>query len=207
MIEKAIPVDASALAELHYKTITEGFLVRLGTGFLKSLYAFLIRHEMILVYRDHSKIIGFVSASIRPDGMMIKFLILCPGCLVRLALKSLVNPKLFNSILETFKVPEKSKLTSTENAEIKLPDTEILCMSVDPDFQSQKIGTQLLTAMEKHLRTLGVKKYKVITMESLVGANQICVKSGFHLVTKIKIHGNIISNVYVKKIEPFVDLG
>ncbi|MFA5329507.1 MAG: GNAT family N-acetyltransferase [Prolixibacteraceae bacterium] len=200
MIEQAIPADALALAELHCQTISEGFLVRLGTSFLKSLYAFLIRHEMVFVYRDGSKIIGFISGSIRPDGMMIKFLILCPFSLVRLALKSLVNPKLFKSILETFKVPEKSKWSQTENAEIKLPDTEMLSMSIDPAFQNQQIGTQLFLTMEKHLGALGVKKYKVIAMESLIGANNFCIKNGFYLVTKIKVHGDTISNVYVKEI-------
>lgn len=200
MIEQAIPSDALSLAELHALSIREGFLVRLGTGFLKSLYTFLIRYEIVLVERRNNKLRGFVSGSIRPDGMMIKFLLLCPLCLFKLARKSVLHRGLFKSIVETFKVPEKSKSGKLEVAEIMLPDTELLSVAVHPDFQQKLIGTLLVQALEQHLSQLGVNRYKVIAVESMTAANRFFKKNGFEPVAKVRIHDGIPSNVYVKEI-------
>lgn len=200
MIEQATPLDALSLAELHALAIRDGFLVRLGTGFLKSLYSFLIRNEIVLVERVDNELLGFVSGSIRPDGMMVKFLILCPVCLFKIAFKSLRNPTLFRSILETYKVPEKSKSVRLDEAEIKLPDTELLSVAVHPDFQQMQTGTRLVQAFEQRLSGLGVRKYKAIAVESMTDANRFLVKTGFDLVSKVSIHNGILSNIYIKEL-------
>lgn len=201
MIEKALLSDALNLADLHVSAINKSFIAQLGTGFLKSLYTFLIRNEIVLVERNDSKILGFITGSIRPDGMMIKFLILCPACLFKLAVKSLKNLTLFQSIIEIFKVPEKAKSSQSEAEKINLPDTELLSIAVHPEFQHRQTGTRLIQAFETHLLQLGIRKYKVIAVDSMKVANNFFLKSDFKLVSKVRVHDGILSNLYVKELE------
>ena len=198
MINIAESGQASSLAALHSKTLTEGFLSRLGTSFLKSLYTFLIKHEIVLVYTEGEKVTGFVSCSVNTAGMMKKFLISSPKGISSIAWNLIKNPFLIKSLVETFLAPSKS--TKTEIYTVELPHTELLSISVDPDAQKNQIGTQLIEALEIILRKKGIKKYKVVAGESLAGANKFYLKNGFVLASKIRIHGNSLSNVYIKEL-------
>lgn len=200
MTDKANSGDSSALAELHLQTITEGFLTRLGKSFLQSLYSFLIQEELVFVFRNDHKTVGFVSCSMHSDGMMKKFLISCPASLVKLGWMLIKNPKILLPLFETFRAPSRSHTNSGSQSELKLPSTELLSICVDPVFQKEYIGTQLLHALEQHLCLLGINKYKVIAGESLVGANKFYLKNGFEFATKINIHGDVLSNIYTKEL-------
>jgi len=198
MVEKSRLKDASSLAILHYHTLTEGFLSRLGTGFLRSLYTFLIKHEIVLVYIEEGKVIGFVSCSVNTEGMMKRFLLKSPSGIGSILWNLFKNPMLIKSLFETFLAPSKSN--NTERSGVQLPQTELLSISVDPKAQKNQIGTQLVETLEETLREKGIKEYKVVAGESLTGANKFYLKNGFVLASKIRIHGNSISNVYVKSI-------
>ncbi|HKI88427.1 MAG TPA: hypothetical protein VKA38_05320, partial [Draconibacterium sp.] len=65
--------DALQVALLHEQTISEGFLPKLGRSFLVSLYRFLIKKELVLVYKEENKILGFISCAISSKGMMKRF--------------------------------------------------------------------------------------------------------------------------------------
>jgi hypothetical protein len=58
----------------------------------------------------------------------------------------------------------------------------------------------LVKALEEELKNRGITQYKVIAGHKLVGANKFYLKNGFNLATQITIHGNDVSNVYVKNI-------
>jgi hypothetical protein len=57
-----------------------------------------------------------------------------------------------------------------------------------------------MAALEQELTTRGIKSYKVITSQKLEGANKFYRKKGFLLAKQITIHGDEVSNVYVKEI-------
>lgn len=173
---------------------------KMPTSFLTSLYSFLIQEELVFVFKKEDKTIGFVSCSLNSGGIMKKFLLSCPSGLVKLVWMLAKKPKMLIPLLETFRAPEKSKSNLKNNSEIKLPKTELLSISVDPSFQKENIGTQLLHELEQCLRTNGINKYKVIAGETLIGANKFYLKNGFVLATQIKIHGDSLSNVYTKEL-------
>ncbi len=60
---------------------------------------------------------------------------------------------------------------------------------VDGDYHRKGIASQLLSALEVHLRTLGIERYKVVAGEKLVGANRFYRNRGFRLATPITIEG------------------
>jgi GNAT superfamily N-acetyltransferase len=72
--------------------------------------------------------------------------------------------------------------------------------SVNPEAQKGGIGSKLLAAMENELKNRGITRYKVIAGEKLEGANKFYRKNGFVLTKMISIHGDEVSNLYVKEI-------
>lgn len=106
------------------------------------------------------------------------------------------QPSLLKPLLETMRAPS----LSASGADLEIPETELLSISVSPHAQKGGIGTQLLNALEEELIKRGIKKYKVIAGEKLEGANWFYQKNGFVAVKQIMIHGNEASNVYVKEI-------
>lgn len=197
MVRPAIKTDSTSLAWLHAETLTKSFLASLGEQFLNQLYAFLIQTEKVWVYKEEDEIKGFVSFSSNPAGMMKRFLISCPGSIFILAFKTIIHPIHLKQFTETFCTPFKSKRNET----IGLPLGELLSISVSPHCQASGIGSQLVKALEEYLRQNHIFHYKVVAGGELVGANKFYVKNGFVLATQVKIHGDQLSNVYVKNLK------
>jgi ribosomal protein S18 acetylase RimI-like enzyme len=197
MIRKANKKDAATVARLHFVSITEGFLPKLGQTFLKHLYTFLIRDELVLVWEENEKIAGFISCALDTGGLMKRFLLKSPGAIVTVFIKILSKPSFIIPLLETYKAPSKSDSEVEEN---NLPSTELLSISVHPEVQQTSVGTKLLTALESELLSRGIKSYKVVAGESLLGANRFYQKNGFRLIKTIEIHIGNTSNVYIKDI-------
>jgi ribosomal protein S18 acetylase RimI-like enzyme len=188
------------IASLHYRTLTGSFLAKLGIGFLKSLYTFLIKKEVVIVSVEGEVVNGFVSFSSNSAGMMKRFLVTCPVCVFKLLGILLTSPLLLKRFIETYNAPFKSKITQSSAGKVMLPDAELLSISVDPDCQQSGIGSQLLTALEEELVKRGINKYKVIAGVSLDGANKFYNRNGFTMVSQVMIHGNELSNIYIKEI-------
>lgn len=200
MVRPAQKSDSTVLATLHRQTLTGSFLAKLGIGFLESLYAFLVKKELVIVYIEDDVVKGFVSFSANSSGMMKRFLVTCPVCIVKLLGILVSSPALIKRFTETFAAPFKSKTTQSTEGKIMLPDAELLSISVDPGCQQAGIGGQLLKALEDELFKKGIQKYKVIAGVSLEGANKFYLRNGFSLVAQVIIHGSESSNIYVKEI-------
>ena len=187
--------DALQVATLHMQSINEGFLPKLGIGFLQSLYSFLIEKELVIVFEEEDKIMGFISCALSSKGIMKRFLFSSPTGILKLVLALLKNPKLISPLFETYRAPS---LSESDPSEKEIPETELLSISVSSLAQKGGIGSKLIVALEEALKNKGISKYKVIAGEKLVGANKFYVKNGFVLAKQIIIHGNDVSNVYVK---------
>jgi ribosomal protein S18 acetylase RimI-like enzyme len=198
MIRIAKTSDAYSVAKIHQRTLTKSFLSNLGLDFLESLYKFLLSKELVIVYEDANGISGFVSYSSNSSGMMSKFLITCPACIIKLFGILITSPGKAQRFIETFKAPFKSKTAKSSKGIITLPSAELLSISVDTDCQAKGVGGQLLQALEDYLKQKGITQYKVIAGVELESANSFYAKNGFVLVNQIVIHGNSLSNVYVK---------
>lgn len=185
------------IAEIHKKTIFNGFLVKLGVDFLTLLYDFLIENELVLVSIEDNKVVGFVSCSVSSSGLMKKFILKKPKAILLLLKKIILNPSFIKPILETAKSTSHSM--NDFDAE-NIPQTELLSISVLPTTQQKGMGSLLINALEENLLIKNKHKYKVIAGEKLKTANSFYLKNGFYLNGQIKIHGEDISNVYIKDI-------
>ena len=200
MVSKAIPLHSQSIAYIHLKTLDGSFLSKLGIKFLTSLYSFLIQNEVVFVSLENEKVEGFVSFSTDSSKMMKRFILSSPLCIIKLIGIFITSPKFIKRITETFKAPFKSKTTHTKTGKIKLPCAELLSISVNKTNQKSGLGFQLLNALEKHLRENNIRKYKVIAGDTLESANKFYTKNGFVLVSQVFIHGNDLSNIYIKEL-------
>lgn len=200
MIRPAQIADAFAIAVLHQQSLTNSFLAKLGAGFLESLYVFLIKKELVIVYTEETIIKGFVSFSNNSSGMMKRFLVTCPVCIFKLFGILLSSPVFLKRFIETFIAPFKSKTSQSSAGKVILPDAELLSISVNPNCQKSGIGSQLLIALENQLLLKGIRNYKVIAGVSLESANKFYLKNDFVCVSQVIIHGNELSNIYTKEL-------
>jgi ribosomal protein S18 acetylase RimI-like enzyme len=199
MIQSALIIHSKQIAQLHYSTINTGSLTRLGIGFLSALYKYLIKNEIVLVAVEENLVRGFVSCSLNADIVIWRFL-LNPLCVLRFVIALISRPSMLISSIETFLIPVKHRSGEKIRGVKQLPKVELLSISVDPNYQKDGIGTKLLAELEKRLHENEIKQFKVVAGSKLTNANYFYRKSGFKLVTTIKIHGGEISNVYCKEL-------
>jgi len=200
MVLRALNFHSQSIANIHLNTLDGSFLSKMGFRFLTSLYSFLICKEVVLVSLENENVTGFVSFSSDSSKMMKKFFIYSPFCIIRIIGIVISSPVFIKRIAETFTVLFKLKTTQTKMGKVDLPSAELLSISVDPTCQKTGIGKQLLQALEDHLRENSIKKYKVIAGSTLESANSFYKKNGFILVSQVIIHGNDLSNIYVKEL-------
>lgn len=198
MLRCAIKSDAPVIAALHHQTLTTSFLAGLGLNFLNSLYYFLILNEKVWVYEENNEVKGFISYTSNTIGMMKRFLIQKPQCIILMIIKIIIKPSNIIHFAETFKAPFKSKNITYIN---DMPSGELLSISVNSNCQSSGIGSQLIKCLEEYLQENNVYCYKVIAGAELIGANKFYQKNGFIITTQVMIHGNNKSNLYIKNIQ------
>lgn len=198
MTERANKNDARVLACMHKESINQGFLSRLDISFLTSLYLYLIKKELVIVSREENKVNGFVSYSFSSSGIIKRFIYSKPLALFYLFFSIIKSPSLIKLVFETMKAPRKSG-DQSDSLEL-VPPGELLSISVDSQLQKKGTGTILLNALENQLKTLQVDSYKVIAGDKLTGANNFYQKNGFRLAKTLTIHGDSVSNLYIKTI-------
>jgi len=197
MISQAIKTQSRQIAEIHKNSIVDGFLSKLGVDFLTILYEFLIENQLVLVFLEEDKVLGFVSCSYSSSGLIKKFVLKKPKAIFILLKKIIQNPSFVKPILETSNSTSISVNSFSGN---ELPETELLSISVVPSTIQKGIGSSLIDELEKQLLKKNIQSYKVVAGENLKNANLFYLKKGFELKNQIKIHGNEVSNVYVKKL-------
>lgn len=200
MVLRVSRSNSKAIAELHFMTLDRSFLAKMGIKFLTTLYSFIIQKEIVFAVVENGSVKGFVSFSKNSSKMMKKFLFSCPFCIIRIIGIIISEPTYIKRIAETFTAPFKSKKNATKAGKVDLPHAELLSISVNSNYQKSGIGKQLLDELEKHLKENNILKYKVIAGASLKGANKFYKKNGFILVTQVIIHGNELSNIYIKEL-------
>lgn len=193
----AIRIDAISITNLHVETLPNSFLSGVSVHFLTCIYKFLIDHEYLCVYEEDDQVLGFVSFTPNTSKMMKRFVFYNFDFAISLFLKTIIKPEFMKKLLETFLAPFKST-KSTKST--RLPKGELLSISVSPNCQASGIGSQMVKALEEYLKQNKITTYKVVAGEELIGANKFYLKNGFVLANQIRIHGEKLSNVYVKKI-------
>ena len=181
--------DASAAASLHARRIHEGFLVQLGSHFLRRLYRRIARsHQTVFVVADDDgRVVGFLAAATSTRGLYGEFLRrdAIPAGLAALP-TILRQPR---RVWETLRY-------GTADAD-NLPSAEILSLAVDEDASHQGIGRSLVTAGLQELAARGVEGVQVVTAASNEPAIRAYGAAGFRRHATVEVHPGVVQEVLV----------
>lgn len=173
--------DARGVSGIHQRALEGSFLAKLGAGFLAQMYSYLIDREIVFVVMVEDRPAGFVSASVNPSGMMKRFVLNRPLCLVRIGLAVLRRPILLKGVLETVRAPSRPEGVGTDAEAESGVMAELLSIAIDDEHHRKGFASKLLTAVEGELKSRSVDCYKVVAGDKLDGANRFYRNSGFRL--------------------------
>jgi len=200
-IRKAQKSDARSIAEMHKRTLIKGFLSTLNDDFLEIIYSFFIKNEQVFVFEEDGAIKGFLAFTKQTSSVVRRMFMEHPISILLKVFKISLHPKNIRRIIETVSAPLKTKKLQDSNDSRFLPEGELFSISVSPDCQASGVGSQLVKTLEEFLKENRIFSYKVVAGVELVGANKFYLKNGFEMVKQIKVHGNSLSNVYVKSLD------
>jgi ribosomal protein S18 acetylase RimI-like enzyme len=184
------PSDAAATAALHIESISIGFLVVLGQGFLERLYRRVASDErsFVLVHDDPVKgVNGFVAVT-EDTGRLYREFMLRDGLRagLRAAPAVLRHPW---KVIETFRYGVDGSAST--------PGAEILATAVAGDSRGEGIGRALVAAATDELRRRGIEHAHVVTAADNDAAQRAYFACGFQRHAKVEVHHGVVQEVLV----------
>ena len=158
----AKPVDAKALARLHYDvrdTYSVGYFAQMGLPFLKAYYKVVLSdpYEVVVCAEEDGKLCGFCSASLDINKQMElmnkkKFLLLWPALLTFIG-----KPSMIGATIKRWKVSQH------KDDEKLIPKEGVRCeyWTWDANNKNSEYSVALWNAYLQILYTLGVKKLPI----------------------------------------------
>ncbi|HUI93284.1 MAG TPA: GNAT family N-acetyltransferase [Chitinivibrionales bacterium] len=201
IIQQCTPAQVSAVALLHRKCISKGFISNLGRTFLSALYNSINRSPYSKVFvaydTEQKNPAGFISAAIDTRAMY-RHIVLRRGWLFALLLlPNIFRPSVVKKILETLLYPFHAGDNRDKAVQDDSISAELLSIAVDEKYRGQGIGKRLVLKMERYFMHAGVTEYKTVTFSQDVNANAFYRFCGFTRQKTFTHHKNVMSE-YVK---------
>jgi len=190
-IRTATPTDAPVLAALHSSSIVQGFLPKLGTRFMRHLYAALVQWDgaVVVVADDGHGPVGFV-AGVHDTGEFYRYFVRRYGPRAGLAaVPHLLKSGNLRRAWETW--------TYRDAAED--PTAELLSMAVAPAARGQGLSKRLGEEFLNKLRSAGVKRIKVVVGADNTIAISAYRKLGFRDLSSVEVHAGEPSVVLIRE--------
>lgn len=187
--------DAVQIAVIHQQEINQGFLSQLGIKFLSKLYESMIssKNSFVVTAEKNDEVIGFISGCSNVKKFYKDFLKKYTLWTIIILLPKFLNFTTIKKIIETLKYSNKT--------EKGLPETELLAIAVKKDFHGQGVAIKMFEFFINELKKNGVKKFRVVVGKNLSRAIGFYEKVGFKFHSKITIHGNNLSRIYIYNIK------
>ena len=190
-IRTARPADAEAMARIHREALPTAFLPSLGLPFLHRLYRALARDPdgVALVAENGNGIVGFATGTSSVKSFYKRFFVRhgVPAA-VSIVPRLVRRPRLLAHALETARYPDGAD---------GLPESELLSIAVHPDWSARGTGRMLAEGILRGLARRGAEQVKVVVAEANEGANRFYERLDFELASRINVHRDEVSNVWV----------
>ena len=180
-----------AVARIHTKSITSGFLSLLGEDFLTLLYRAIDRdpHSVLIIERKNTEIIGFVAGGIGMKSI-IRELLKDWVQLIRVLLPCFLKLSLLRKCFDLIWLAVRGKPIGN------VPSAELLSIAVDSDSRRGGVGMRLYQSLKTHFCVEGHNAFCIVVGDTLEGAHQFYLKAGAEKVGKIVVHEGDQSVVY-----------
>lgn len=147
LIRRASMEDLEKIVSIHLKAFKGFFLTQLGDSFLRLYYSSFLQNPqgVLLCAFVEDELVGFSACSTRSRGFNQSLIKSRPLCFLWEGFKVLFSsPKSAVRLLLNLKKGEKNNDDLGQYA-------ELFSLAVNPEFQNQGIGGQLLKATEKQV--------------------------------------------------------
>jgi ribosomal protein S18 acetylase RimI-like enzyme len=173
------PEDAEAVAALHARLITEGFLSSLGPRFLARLYRRIARTEdcFILVAEEGGAPVGFIAGSLALSRLYRSFL-LRDGVAAFLSAPVRLTSAL-PRVLETLRHGGHGPAVS---------GAELLAVAVDPAWRGRHVGQRLVAGFLGELERRHVTHAHVVVGADNAAAIAVYRRAGFAPAATFEMH-------------------
>jgi ribosomal protein S18 acetylase RimI-like enzyme len=190
-LRPARAADAAAMASLHREALPTAFLPTLGGGFLRRLYASMIRDPGVItiVAEERGQVVGFAAAAVSVQAFYRRFA-RRDGVAAGLAASTqLLRRSVLRRAIETARHPS--------GGADGLPDAELLSIAVEGSRRSSGVGTGLATAVGRELGRRGVRECRVIVGADNPVGNRFYERLGCDRRGGTTVHQGEASNVWV----------
>jgi GNAT superfamily N-acetyltransferase len=181
------------IARLHIDNIEQGFLPLLGPNFLALLYRAIDESEsgVLLFSEQDGELIGFVSGADSMRSIYRRLLNHFPQLIFSLA-PSLIYPRRFLKIIEIllYSVQRDHKAV--------LPKHELLSIVVCPEYRGKRVAQGLYMKLANYFRKNGANSFAIIVGDELKIAQRFYTAQGAKAVSKISVHKNVSSIVFLQ---------
>lgn len=193
-----MPHDALTLrqvADLHAKSIDQGFLSSLGPRFLAVLYRAIDRSSsaVLIVERDASGVIGFVSGGNSMGPIYRQMLRDWPTLIVALA-PVVLQPRKVLGILEILRRGGK------RDGAANLPEWELFSIAVAPVARGNGVAERLYHALCANFRAQGIPAFRIVVGDTLGPAKRFYTRMGALPAASIRLHGDATSTIFVQSL-------
>lgn len=181
------------IAMIHKEAIPLGFLSRLGTGFLSSLYraiTFTKGCTVIVALDKEDRVCGFVSGTVNISSMYRRILLNYWHRFFFHILWKLINPLVIKRIFETLFYPKKEMSKDHGN---RVSPAELLSIAVTEEARGKGVGKGLVDKLDRFYRdTSNISEYYVVTYSGDERSNSFYKRRGFDFVRAFDHHDNVM---------------
>jgi ribosomal protein S18 acetylase RimI-like enzyme len=178
--------DVPAVAALHVRAISEGFLSSLGERFLRRLYrrVLVVPGSVLFVAHGGGEVVGFVAGSRHVTRLFAEFarrdgVAAALGSPWRLA-------RSWRRVLET------RRLGSAERNQ-EAADGELLAIAVAARWRGHDIGRRLVETLLEAMRDAGAARVDVVVGADNAPAIALYHRAGFGNVRSFEVHSGTTS--------------
>ena len=189
------------VAVLHSEGIDQGFLSSLGIDFLALLYETIDKSpDAVLITEERNgRVIGFVSGASRLWPIYKKMFIRLPRLLKGLA-PVLLSPAKLWRILELLAHSVSEVNSEKSQSSVVIPDFELLSIAVSRQERRSGVAKRLYNELVVYVGSQSKPGFKIVVGETLTGAHKFYLQMGAVPRSKVRIHGDETSVVYVHEL-------
>lgn len=184
------------ISSIHQQVLKNGFLSSLGNSFLKSIYRELAidSHSCLLCVLQDNTVAGFICGTTNTSVFYKRYLRrnFLRSCFA--LLPKISSFKFLKRIVETLAIPTQTK-------KIELPPAQLLNFCVSDQCQGNGIGTLLFDNLMLWFHRNNISEVTIITGKEQVSAQRFYKKQGLREQTKVTIHDNSESVVFICDLE------
>jgi ribosomal protein S18 acetylase RimI-like enzyme len=186
--------DVRAVAALHARRISEGFLVTLGPAFLRRLYrrVVLSHHSFLLVADDTRTVCGFIAVAESTRALYREYLVRDGITATVAAARGIARAP--RSVFETLRYGLRG---SNKSGGAGGAGAEILATGVSAECAGRGIGTALVRTAIEELERRSITSARVVTAVGNEASVRAYERGGFRRCGRDVVHRGVTQELLV----------